>query len=115
MYGVRVTWRPAVGCGGWVRLVDAVWLVGSAAGLRGREQGYLASIHSQKGAANVDRSALKKLCKNTGVEVRVSKGKLIVEDGHFMGFLEVLDRRRYELELVRGTQERFRAASRVRI
>jgi hypothetical protein len=32
-----------------------------------------------------------------------------------MGFLEVLDRRRYELELVKGLPERFRATSRRKI
>jgi hypothetical protein len=32
-----------------------------------------------------------------------------------MDFLEVLDRRRYQLELVKGTPERFRASSRKKI
>lgn len=76
---------------------------------------YLASIQGLKEMKNIDKSALKKLCKNTGVEVTDSKGKLIVADGHEMGFLEVLDRRRYELELVKDQPERFRAASRRKI
>ncbi|MHB0971550.1 MAG: hypothetical protein ACYC9N_01885, partial [Thermoanaerobaculia bacterium] len=49
---------------------------------------------------------------NNGVDVTDVKGKLIVRDGQIMDFLEVLDRRRYELELVKGSPERFRAASR---
>jgi hypothetical protein len=32
-----------------------------------------------------------------------------------MGFLEVLDRRRYELELVKGQPERFKAESRTKL
>lgn len=58
---------------------------------------------------------MKKLCKTTRVEVRIVNGKITVNDGHEMGFLEVLDRRRYELELVKGSPERFRAASRRKI
>lgn len=85
------------------------------AGAHPRAARYLASIRAQKETKNIDRSALKKLCKDTGVEVWESKGKLIVDSGHIMGFLEVLDRRRYELELVKGSPERFRAASRRKI
>jgi hypothetical protein len=73
---------------------------------------YLASIRAQEGTKNIDKAALKKLCKSTGVEVTESNGKMTVVDGHEMGFLEVLDRRRYELELVKGQPERFRAPSR---
>jgi hypothetical protein len=32
-----------------------------------------------------------------------------------MGFLEVLDRRRYEINLVKNSPERYRAASRKKI
>jgi hypothetical protein len=73
---------------------------------------YLASIRSQSEATNVDKRALKTLCKRTGVKVKESNGEVTVEDSEIMGFLEVLDRRRYELELVKQTPERFRAASR---
>jgi hypothetical protein len=75
---------------------------------------YLASIRSQD-TKNVDKGALKKLCKSTGVTIGTSNGKITVEESHVMGFLEVLDRRRYELELVKGSAERFKAASRRRI
>lgn len=76
---------------------------------------YLASIRGQKETKNIDKSALKKLCKQTGVEVKESGGKIIVDDSHVMGFLEVLDRRRYEVELVKDSPERFRAGSRRKI
>jgi len=73
---------------------------------------YLASIHSHVETRNISKASLKKLCKKTGVEVKESRGKLIIQEGHELGFLEVLDRRRYEVELVKGRPERFRAVSR---
>ena len=75
---------------------------------------YLASIRGAE-TKNIDKAALKKVCKSTGVEVTETKGKIAVSAGHEMGFLEVLDRRRYELELVKGQPERFRAASRTKL
>lgn len=76
---------------------------------------YLASIRGQAETKNIDKGALKQLCKRTGVDVSESKGKISVSAGHEMGFLEVLDRRRYELELVKGEPERFKAASRIKL
>ena len=75
---------------------------------------YLASIRAQN-LAGIERQALVALCENTSVEVEEVDGVLRVEDRQIMGFLEVLDRRRYEVELVPGTPERFRAASRRQI
>ena len=89
--------------------------VGAFASEHPRAARYLASIRAQKETKDIDKRALKKLCKDTGVELTESKGKLIVDDDHIMGFLEVLDRRRYELKLVKGSPERFRAASRRKI
>lgn len=85
------------------------------AGKHPRAARYLASIRTLKETKNINKSALKKLCKDTGVEVKESKGKLLVDYADVMGFLEVLDRRRYELELVKGSPERFRATSRQKI
>ena len=85
------------------------------AGKHPRAARYLASIRSQKETENIDKRALKKLCKDTGVEVTESKGRIVVDGDHVIGFLEVLDRRRYELELVKGSPERFKAASRQKI
>ncbi|GIW56647.1 MAG: hypothetical protein KatS3mg082_3051 [Nitrospiraceae bacterium] len=76
---------------------------------------YLASIRAQQGTKNIDKAALKRLCKRTGVDITESKGKLVVAEGHEMGFLEVLDRRRYEVDLVRDQPERYRAGNRRRI
>jgi hypothetical protein len=76
---------------------------------------YLASIRGQGGTKNIDRALLKRLCKQTGVEVRTAHGKVTVAAGHEMAFLEVLDRRRYEVALVRDKPERYRAGSRRKI
>ena len=72
---------------------------------------YLASIRSQELTKNVDKSLLKALCEQTGVEVEESDGKLKVSEGHELAFLELLDRRRYELEFVKGQPERFKAGN----
>lgn len=76
---------------------------------------YLSSIRGAKETKNVDRKALRELCASTGVDVTESKGMIFVAAGHEIGFLEVLDRRRYRLELVRGQPERFKATSRRKI
>lgn len=73
---------------------------------------YLASIHGQQDTENIDKDALLQLCRSTGVDVQEADGRLRIDDGHEMGFLEVLDRRRYELLLVREQPERYRASSR---
>jgi hypothetical protein len=76
---------------------------------------YLASIRASNATKDIDKSYLKKHCKATGVEIQETKGKIVVQNGLALGFLEVLDRRRYEIELVKGSPERFRAASRSKI
>jgi len=85
------------------------------AGKHPRAARYLASIRGQAETKNIDKSLLKKLCKQTGVEIAESNGRVTVTDGHEMGFLEVLDRRRYEVSLVKEKPERYRAASRRKI
>lgn len=76
---------------------------------------YLASIRAQREARNVDKGALKRWCSANGVIVRERNGLIVVSKEHVMGFLEVLDRRRYEVDLVPGSPERFKAASRRKI
>jgi hypothetical protein len=76
---------------------------------------YLASIRAQKEMKDIDKRALKNLCKKTGVDVDDANGKITVKDSNIMGFLEVLDRRRYEIELVKDKPERYRAPSRQKL
>jgi hypothetical protein len=76
---------------------------------------HLASIRVQGEAKDIDKGALKKLCKRTGVKIQDANGKITIEESSVMGFLEVLDRRRYHLELVKNSSEYFKAASRRKI
>lgn len=78
---------------------------------------YLASICAQGGlkVKGISKSRLKSLCEATGVEISESEGMIVVAKGHEMAFLEVLDRRRYEVDLVEGSPERYRALSRKKV
>ena len=76
---------------------------------------YLASIRAQSWARDIDKDELKRLCGVTSVGIADSNGQIDISDGHIMGFLEVLDRRRYEIGLVADTPEQFKAASRQKI
>lgn len=85
------------------------------AGQHPRAARYLASIRAQKETKNIDKGLLKKHCKRMGIEIKESKGKLVVEGDEVMHFLEVMDRRQYLMELVKGKPERFKAGSRSRL
>ncbi len=76
---------------------------------------YLASIRTQTAEGPISKGALMQLCAVTGVMVEEQDGKIVVAPNHYMGFLEVLDRRRYGIELIEGKTEPFRATSRQRI
>ena len=76
---------------------------------------YLASIRSQQEVARIDRQHLIEACSATGVEIRADVEQIIVDDRNIMGFLEVLDRRRYEVKLVPDEPEQYRAPSRKRL
>jgi len=82
---------------------------------RPRAARYLSSIRSQNRLESIDRTLLKRLCTQTGVALAEHDGVLTVESGHEMALLEVLDRRRYEVTLVREQPERYRAASRTKL
>ncbi len=81
---------------------------------RPRAARYLASILTQN-LEGIDKDSLSELCKKTDVYIEITNGQLYVSDGYVMGFLEVLDRRRYENELIPGEPERFRASSRQKL
>ena len=82
---------------------------------RPRAARYLASIRTQGWTKGIDKIALERLCNATGVDFSEADGQLSVSDDHVLGFLEVLDRRRYEIELVPAAPERFRAPSRQKL
>lgn len=89
--------------------------ISTYASIHPRAARYIASIRSAAETQNISRQKLEELCRSTGVEYTEQDGRLYVNSGHVMGFLEVLDRRRYELELVDGLPEQFRAQSRQRL
>ena len=76
---------------------------------------YLASIRVQQETKNIDKASLKRHCANLGVEVKETKGVLVVEADSIMDFLGVLDRRLYQVELVKDAPESFRATGRSKI
>lgn len=76
---------------------------------------YVASICSTNAHVGVDGNALRDQCGKTGVPVTHANGKIQVPAGSELGFLEVLDRRRFDIELVLHQPERYRASSRDKI
>ncbi|ENX14350.1 hypothetical protein F894_02592 [Acinetobacter sp. CIP 51.11] len=82
---------------------------------RPRAARYIASIKSQAETKNIDKDRLKLLCEHTAVSLNIQNEKIFVNEGHELGFLEVLDRRRYRLELIDGQVENFKASSRSKL
>ena len=75
---------------------------------------YLASIRANW-AKNTNKDSLKQLCDDNNVKIRELNGQFSISDAEIIGFLEVLDRRRYNIKLVTNDPERFRAVSRQKI
>ena len=80
-----------------------------------RAASLLASIQTQGYAEDLDKIELESLCKKTGVALDSSGGQIAVPEGQILPFLEVMDRRRYEIGLVPETPEQYRASSRSRV
>ena len=77
---------------------------------------YIASIKSQSEAHNINKDKLTNYCQRTNVLVSAVEGQVLGEDAQVMGFLEILDRRRYEIDLVEDAEpEIYRAPARSRI
>lgn len=89
--------------------------IGRYASTHPRAARYLASIRTQN-LTGIDPSRLRTFLTSTGIEIMERMdGSITVPDIHVMGFLEVLDRRRYRIDLVPGDSELFRATSRQRL
>ncbi len=86
-----------------------------AVGTHPRAARYLASIRGQEETKSIDKTLLKLLYKQTDLEITESKGNVVITGDHEMGFLDVLDRRRYAVRLVKEKPEQYRAASRRKI
>jgi very-short-patch-repair endonuclease len=77
---------------------------------------YLASIRSQRETQNISAERLKHVCITHGIQLEEeADGRIIVRPGSELDFLNVLDRRLYELELVEGQPERYKASSRQKV
>ena len=88
--------------------------VASYASTRIRAARYLASICRQD-VGDIDMEALKRQCAETDVMLERANGRLTPSERDVMGFLEVLDRRRFGVELVRDSREVYRASSRRKV
>lgn len=77
---------------------------------------YLASIKSQDEARNINKEKLKRFCQTANVTVSEDNGKILVEDSDVLSFLEVLDRRRFWIDITdEEDPELYRAPSRSKI
>jgi len=85
------------------------------AGSHTRAARLLASIRSQRETQNISQRLLRNACRTHGVDVQVRNGTITIPGGYEMMFLDILDRRMYELELVEGSREQYKAGSRRRV
>lgn len=81
---------------------------------RPRAARLLASIRSHPNNDKISIDRLQEWCRRTGVEVNVSDDCISVAEKHEMAFLELLDRRLYEVDLTEDP-ELYRAPSRIRV
>jgi hypothetical protein len=72
----------------------------------------IASLRARDDLHLTSPAKLKKGCKQNGIEFTVSKGKIIPADGQELAFLELLDRRRYNVSLIEEQDEFYVAGSR---
>jgi len=76
---------------------------------------YLASIRSQQEVANIDQQRLIDVCNAISVEIVADGEQTVVDKWNITGFLEVLDRLRYEVSQVPEESEQYLAPSRTRL
>lgn len=75
----------------------------------------IASIKSRGDLEKTSKSKLISMCKTAGITVRMEKGKIIPEDDYIINFLQILDRREYNVDLTNDKPEVYVAASRKKI
>lgn len=76
---------------------------------------YLASIRGNAMTKGIDEDLLISSCRRQGIELTDKDGKIEVTPGSEMGFIKLLDRRLYDIELVQNTTEHYEAGSRRRV
>lgn len=72
----------------------------------------VAAIKSRGDLALISPLCLASECTDAGVEYAMNDGKLVPTDGSEMGFLMLLDRRRYTVTLIEEQPETYEASSR---
>lgn len=72
---------------------------------------YLTSIQEQK-LSGITHATLEEYCKKANVKISVNGDQINIDEKNIMSFLQVLDRRRYQVELVPNDVENFIASSR---
>ncbi len=72
----------------------------------------VASLHARSDLAQTSATLLKKGCKANQIDVKTAGRKIAPKPGSEMAFLELLDRRRYTVELIEEEEEYYVAASR---
>lgn len=72
----------------------------------------IAALRSRGDLRETSITNLRRECRKAEIEVNVVDGKLRPTAGNEMGFLQMLDRRRYTLSLIAGRWEHYEAGSR---
>jgi hypothetical protein len=72
----------------------------------------VAAIKSRNDLSQISKRRLSTECKKAGVAVETQNGKLVPADGNELGFLMLLDRRRYSVTLIEKSPETYEAESR---
>ena len=83
-----------------------------AKGASKRTSRLLASIANRGDLNKIDNSLLLNYCSEFGIKMKDVDGKHQIHSNHTVKFLQILDRRLYTLELIKGTPEHYEAASR---
>lgn len=77
-----------------------------------RAAAYLAAIVTSNRHRDIVLENLRNLCRDTGIDLQEEEGRLILDKKDVLGFLQVLDRRRYRVELTDNNPEHYLAPSR---
>ncbi len=72
----------------------------------------VAAIKSRNDLGDISKKRLKAECKQAGLKISENNDKLAPSDGNEMGFLMLLDRRRYTVTLIEKRPEAYEVPSR---
>jgi hypothetical protein len=84
-------------------------LIGKASA---RDIRLLASVAARPDLAQTDKQLLKRYCLENNIPLKLHRGKLIPTGTNPLGILKALDRRLYQVMLIKDKHERYEASSR---